>query len=51
MERLEFRPNIICVGVEPIMGPLVIQPIMEVSEVPPSHREVILPHSLLGGSF
>ena len=49
-ERLEFRPNISGVRVEPIMEPLVMQPIMVVYVAPPSHREVRPPHSLLVSS-
>ena len=50
-ERLEFRPNISGVRVEPIMEPLVMQPIMAGSEAPPSKREVIFPQSSVSGSL
>ena len=49
MERLKLWSNVRGVGVEPIMEPLAMQPIMEISEAPPSQREVRSPNSSLGG--
>ena len=51
MKQLKFRLNVGGVRVEPIMEPLLMNPIMAGSDAPPSQRELRLPHSYLGIIF